>query len=152
MAEQKEEKRELFNKINSQLKEAMKAKDGLRLSTLRMVKSKILYVNAKGDLPDPEIAKIIKKYSKTLKESIEEFKKVERTEEAQTHEKELKIVQEFLPPELSPEEIKIIVQQAIQETGAADVKEMGKVMKAVLGRHPAIDGKAVSQFVREILK
>jgi len=147
-----EEKKELFNKINDQLKNAMKAKDSLRLSTLRMVKSKILYVNAKGDLPDPEIAKIIKKYAKTLKESIEEFKKVERTEEAQTHEKELKIVQEFLPPELSPEEVKKIVQQAIQETKASSIKEMGKVMKAVLEKHPGIDGKAVSQLVREILK
>ena len=59
----------IFKQINNQLKEAMKAKDELRLSTLRMVKSKILYVNARGDLPDAEITKIIKKYSKELKMS-----------------------------------------------------------------------------------
>ncbi|MFC1511349.1 GatB/YqeY domain-containing protein [Candidatus Margulisiibacteriota bacterium] len=147
-----EKKGELFKKINDQLKTAMKEKNKLRLSTLRMVKSKILYVNSKGDLPDAEITKIIKKYAKTLKESIEEFKKVERAEEAAKHEKELAIVQEFLPQEISPAEVKKIVQAAVKETGASSIKEMGNVMKAVLAKHPGIDGKAVSQFVREILK
>ena len=147
-----EEKRELFNKINKQLQKALKEKNELRLSTLRMMKSKILYVNAKGDLPDPEIIKIIKKYSKELKESIEEFKKVERAFEAEKHEQELCIVSEFLPKELSAEEIKNIVQQAIQEVGATSIKEMGKVMKEVISKHPGIDGKVVNQFVRELLK
>ncbi len=147
-----EEKRELFQKINDQLKNAMKNKDELRLSTLRMVKRKILYVNAKGDLPDLEITKIIKKYSKELKESIEEFKKVERAKEVERHEKELAIVSEYLPKELSPEEVKKIVQQTIQEIGATSIKEMGKVMKAVLEKQPGIDGKVVNQFVRELLK
>lgn len=147
-----EEKKELFNKINTQLKEAMKARDELRLSTLRMVKSKILYVNARGDLEDAEIIKIIKKYSKDLKEAIEEFKKVNKTDEAERHEKELAIVSEFLPKELSAEEIRKIVEQTIQETGAAEIKEMGKVMKEITGKHPGIDGKIVSQLVREILK
>ncbi len=146
-----EEKRELFNNINKQLQKALKEKDELRLSTLRMVKSKILYVNAKGDLPDPEIIKIIKKYSKELKESIEEFKKVGRTEETERHEKELSIVSEYLPKELSGEEIKTMVQQTIQELGATSIKEMGKVMKEVISKHPGIDGKTVNQFVRELL-
>jgi uncharacterized protein YqeY len=147
-----EEKRELFNKINQELKSALKNKDELRLSTLRMMKSKILYVNAKGDLPDAEITKILKKYSKELKESVEEFKKVGRTEEAQRHEKELAIVSGFLPKELSPEEIKKTVEEVIKETGATSIKEMGKVMKGVLAKHPGIDGKTVNQFVRELLK
>jgi uncharacterized protein YqeY len=147
-----EEKRELFNKINQELKNALKNKDELRLSTLRMMKSKVLYVNPKGDLPDMEILKILKKYAKTLKEAIEEFKKVGRSEEVERHEKELAIVSEYLPKELSPEEVKKIVQQAIQETGAASIKETGKVMKEVLGKHPGIDGKTVNQFVRELLK
>jgi uncharacterized protein YqeY len=147
-----EEKRELFAKINSELQKALKEKDELRLSTLRMVKSKILYVNAKGDLPDAEITKIIKKYSKALKESITEFKKVEKNEEAERHEKELAIVSGFLPPELTPEEIKKIVQQTIQELGATSIKEMGKVMKEVTGKHAGIDAKTASQLVRELLK
>ena len=146
-----EEKKELFKKINSELVTAMKAKDAARLSTLRMVKSKILYVDARGDLPDTEITKIIKKYSKELKESIAEFKNVGKAEEVSQHEAELKIVEEYLPPELSPEEAKKIVQEVIASTGASSTKDMGKVMKEVLAKSPGIDGKVVSQFVREIL-
>lgn len=147
-----EEKRELFNKINEELKNALKGKNELRLSTLRMMKSKILYVNARGDLPDAEIIKIITKYSKELKESIEEFKKVSRNEDSAKAQKELEIVAEFLPKELSAEEIKNLVAKAVQESGAASIKEMGKVMKLVLSQHPRIDGKIVNQFVRELLK
>ena len=142
----------LFDKINSDLQKAMKEKDELRLSVLRMVKSKVLYVNARGDLPDPEISKIINKYAKDVKESIEEFKKVGRPAEVERHEKELAVVQEYLPKELSAEEIKALVQKVIADTGAASIKEMGKVMKEVLARAPGAEGKLVSQFVREILK
>jgi uncharacterized protein YqeY len=152
MGEKKQEKRELFEKISNELKRALKEKNELRLSTLRMMKSKILYVNAKGDLPDAEIIKILKKYSNELKESITEFTKVDRNKEVERHEKELEIVSEYLPRELSPEEIKKIVQQAVQEVGATSIKEMGKIMKEVLGKHSGIDGKIVNQFVREILK
>ena len=148
----RQEKRELFNKINNDLKNAMKARDELRLSVLRMMKSKVLYVNARGDLPDAEIIKILTKYGKDIKESIEEFKKVGRLVEVERSEKELKIVQEYLPKELSPDEIKSLVQQAVAETGATSIKEMGNVMKAVLAKSPGIDAKLVNQFVREILK
>jgi hypothetical protein len=147
-----EEKRELFERINNDLKNALRAKDELRLSVIRMMKSKILYVNARGDLPDAELIKILTKYSKELKESIEEFKKVGRTAEVGRIEKELAIVNEYLPKEISPADIKSIVQQTIQEMGAASIKEMGNVMKAVIAKHPGIDGKLVNQFAREILK
>ncbi|MBU1026564.1 MAG: GatB/YqeY domain-containing protein [Candidatus Margulisbacteria bacterium] len=147
-----EEKRELFNKINEDLKIAMKEKNELRLSTLRMMKSKITYVNARGDLPDAEIIKIITKFSKELKESIEEFKKVDRNEEADKSARELEIVKEYLPKELSADEVKSLVEQAIKETGASSIKEMGQVMKAVMAKQPGIDGKIVSQLVRELLK
>ncbi len=142
----------LFNKINDELKNAMKNKDQLRLSVLRMVKSKVLYVNAKGDLPDVEIVKIIKKYGKDLNESIEQFKKVGKNEEVVQHEKELEIVKEFLPKELSADEIKKVVQDTIKAVGAESIKEMGKVMKEITTNHPGIDGKTVSQLVREFLK
>lgn len=147
-----EAKRELFNKINQYLQAAMKAKDELRLSVLRMMKSKILYVNARGDLPDAEIIKILTKYGKDIKESIEEFKKVGRTEEVERSQRELAIVQEYLPKELTPDEIKSIVSSTISELGTASIKEMGRVMKEVTAKNPGIDGKLVSQYVREILK
>jgi len=147
-----EGKRELFSKINTALQKALKERDALRLSVLRMIKSKILYVNARGDMDDAEIIKIITKYGKELKESIEEFIKVGRSAEADTVKKELTIVSEYLPQELSPEEIKSLVQSVIQEMGATSIKEMGNVMKAVLVKQPGIDGKIVNQFVRELLK
>ena len=147
-----EEKRELFLKINHALQKALKDRDALRLGVLRMMKSKILYVNARGELEDAEIIKIITKYSKELKESIEEFIKVGRTADAETVKKEIAIVSEYLPKELSPDEIKSLVQTVIQELGASTLKEMGNVMKAVMAKHPGMDGKLVNQFVRELLK
>jgi len=142
----------LFEKINGDLQKAMKERNPDRLSVLRMMKSKVLYVNARGDLPDAEVIKILTKYGKDLKESIEEFTKVGKLEEAEKVKAELAIVSEYLPRELSPEEIKAAVQQTIQELGAASAKEMGAVMKAVLAKCPGADGKLVNQFVREILK
>lgn len=147
-----EEKRELLNKVNDALKNAMKNKDEMRLSVLRMMKSKVLYVNARGDLPDNEIVRILTKYGKEVKESIEEFKKVGRTDDAAKAEKELTIVQEFLPEQLSTDEIKALVEATIKELGAGSMKDMGNVMKAVREKAPASDGKIVSQFVRELLK
>ena len=147
-----EEKRGLFSKINTALQKALKEREALRLSVLRMIKSKILYVNARGDMDDAELIKIITKYAKELKESIDEFIKVGRSAEADTVIKELAIVSEYLPQELSPEEIKSLVQAVIQEMGASSIKEMGNVMKAVLVKQPGIDGKMVNQFVRELLK
>lgn len=147
-----EEKKELFAKINADLQKAMKEKKELLLSTLRMVKSKILYVNARGDLADNEILKIIKKYGKELKESIEEFKKVGRNDDAGRVEKELEIVATYLPKEMAADEVKTIVQQTIQELGVSSVKDMGNVMKAVMAKAPGVDGKLVNQFAREILK
>ena len=130
----------------------MKAKDVMRLSVLRMMKSKILYVNAKGDLPDNEIIKIITKYGKEIKESIEEFKKVNRADDVAKAEKELVIVQEFLPKQLSADEVKVLVEAVIKETSASSIKDMGNVMKGVMAKAPGIDGKIVSQLVRELLK
>lgn len=143
---------ELFNKINKDLQTALKEKNEMRLSVLRMMKSKVLYVNARGDLPDAEILKILAKYGKELKETIEESNKVNRPASAAQAEKELAIVTEYLPKQLSDAEIKSAVQAAITETGAGSAKEMGKVIKAVMAKHPGVDGGKVNQFVRELLK
>lgn len=143
---------ELFSKINSDLMRAMKEKNEFRLSTLRMMKSKILYVNARGDLPEGEIIKILIKFGKELKEAIEESKKVGRGDVAESAEKELKIVEEYLPEQLSEEEIRSAVQSTISALGATSIKDMGKVIKEVMAKHPGIDGKSVNQFAKEILK
>lgn len=141
----------MFQKISDDIKKAMKEKDTLRLSTLRMMKSKLLYVNARGDLSEAEIIKILTKYAKNLKEAIEEAQKAGRTEVVEQTEAELKIVSEYLPKELSEAEIKEIVEKTIQSINATSMKEMGQVMKEITKNHPGIDGKVVSSLVREML-
>lgn len=142
----------MLAKISSDLTAAMKQKEELKLSVLRMMKSKVLYVNARGDLPDAEIIKIIAKYNKELKEAVEEAKKVGRNDAAAATEKEIAVVETYLPKQLSDDEIKNTVKNAIAATGAVSAKDMGKVMKEVLAAHPGVDGKLVNQFVRELLK
>jgi uncharacterized protein YqeY len=141
----------LFKKINDALVAAMKNKDAGRLAVLRMMKSRVLNVNARGDLPDAEIEKILQKYAKTLKDSIEETKKVNRPEAVTQLEVELKIVEEYLPKMLSEAEVKALVIAAIAEVGATSKKEMGKVMKAVMSKGQAVDNSLVSRLVSELL-
>lgn len=147
-----ENKSALFEKINNDIKDAMKAKDELKLSVLRMMKSKVLNINARGDLPEADVARIVTKYGKDLKEMIEEYTKIGRTVEVDKAKRELAIVQAYLPKELSADEIKALVQKTIASLGVSSIKEMGRVMKEVTGGNPGIDGKLVSQFVRELLK
>lgn len=150
-----EEKRILLDKINEDLKAAMKSKSAPggeeRLSVLRMIKSKIIYVNARGDLSDAEIIKIIAKYKKELQETIAELTRLNKMAEVEQNKKELKIVEEYLPAEISADQIKEIVKQTIAETGAASMKDMGNVMKTIQAKYPGIDGKVVSQTVKESL-
>jgi uncharacterized protein YqeY len=141
----------LFVRINNDLMKALKEKQEQRLNVLRMVKSKILYVNARGDLPDADLIKIVIKYAKELKESIEEFKKLGRTAEIEVAQQELAIVQEYLPKEIGPDELKSAIKAIITSVGAATMKDMGKVMKVVQSKYPGADGKLVSQLVRESL-
>ena len=143
---------ELFNKMNSDLGAAMKAKDVARLEVLRMMKSKVLNVNARGDLPDAEIVKILQKYAKSLKDAIEETKKVNRPEAVAKLESEIKIVEEYLPKMLSEAEVKQLVEGVIAEVGASSPKDMGKVMKAVAAKGLAVDNSMVSRFAGELLK
>lgn len=143
---------ELFNKVCADLSAAMKAKDTLRLEVLRMMKSKVLLINARGELPDAEVTKILQKYAKSLKDAIEETKKVNRPDAVAKLESELKIVNEYLPKMLTEAEARNVVASAISEVGAASAKDTGKVMKAVMGKGLNIDGSVVSRIVGEMLK
>jgi hypothetical protein len=143
---------EMFKKINDALSAAMKAKDTFRLEVIRMMKSKVLNVNARGDLPDAEIIKIIQKYAKSLKDAIEETKKVNRPDAVTKLEGELKIVEEYLPKMLSEAEARELVAKTIAEQGAAGPKEMGKVMKAIAAKGLSVDNSMISKLVSEALK
>src|SRR5579871_5010247 len=136
----------IIEKINEGIKEAMRSRDQIRLSTLRMLKSKILAVDARANLPDPEVIKLFKTYYGNLQEALEQAQAANRSDIADPLKQELVIIQEFLPKALSPEETKKIVQQAIAESGAKTKKDLGLVMKAVKQLNSTVDGKLAKEL------
>src|SRR5580692_7168081 len=100
----------MIEKINEGIKEAMRSRDQVRLETLRMLKSKILAVDARANLSDADVIKLFKTYYGNLQEALEQAQNANRAETAEQLKKELAIIQEFLPKALSPEETKKIVR------------------------------------------
>jgi uncharacterized protein len=125
----------LNEKVNGEIAAAMKAKDAVRLSALRMLKAAIMNkgVEKNRDLDDSEVLQVVASLVKQRRDSIEQFGKAGRQDLVNKETSELKILEEYQPPAASPEEIAAAVAAAIAETGAATPKDMGKVMKAALG-------------------
>ena len=141
----------MIEKINEELKEAMRSRDQIRLETLRMLKSKILAVDARGNLSDADVIKLFKTYYGNLQEALEQAQAVNRSETVEQLKRELAIIQEFLPKALSPEETKKIVIQAIAESGAKTKKDLGLVMKAIMRINSTIDGKLAKDLASQLL-
>lgn len=141
----------IIEKINDGIKEAMRSRDQLRLDALRMLKSKILTADARGNLPDPEVVKLFKTYFGNLQEALEQAQGANRPEIVEKLKSELAIVQEFLPKALSVEETKKIVEQAIVESGAKTKKDLGFVMKAVMKINSTVDGKLAKDLASQLL-
>ena len=150
----------LKGRIDADLKQALKAGDKLRLSCLRMLKSKIqekeLALRAErgkaAELTDDEVVEVVASYAKQRRDSIEAYEKGSRAELAQRERDELAIVSEFMPRQLSRDAITPVVREAIGEIGARSIKDLGAVMKLVMPRlKGAADGKLVSEIVREQL-
>lgn len=141
----------IIEKINDGIKEAMRSRDQTRLNTLRMLKAKILAVDARASLPDAEVVKLFKTYYGNLQEALEQAKANNRSDIADQLKSELMIIQEFLPKALSPEETKKIVVQAIAESGAKTKKDLGLVMKAVRQLNSAVDGKLAKELADQLL-
>ena len=138
--------------IQNEMKSAMKNKDAFRLATLRLLIADMKKTKIDKQLPkleDAEVISILKKQAKQRQDSIEQFNKAGRTDLSEKEAGELKVIQEFLPEEISAEALAKIVEEAIAETGAASMKEMGKVMKAVLEK---TQGRADNRQVSEIVK
>jgi len=137
------------------MSDAMRSKDQLRLSVLRMMKSavKLKEVEKMKPLEENEVLAVLNTLVKQRKDSIEQFRKGGREELAQKEESEIKIIEEYLPAAASEEDIRKAIDEAVQETGAASMKDMGKVMKAALARlaGKSADGSRVSQMVKEKL-
>jgi hypothetical protein len=143
------------DKIQGQIADAMRSKDQLRLDVLRMMKSavKLKEVEKMKALEEAEVIAVLNTLVKQRKDSIEQFRKGGREELAQKEEAEIKIIEEYLPAAASEDDIRQAVEQAVQETGAASMKDMGKVMKAALAHlaGKSADGARVSQLVKEKL-
>ncbi len=141
----------LIEQINEDIKKSIKNKDMVRLNTLRMLKAKIQTIDPRANLPDNEVIKIFKTYEKNLKDVLEQAKETNRMDIAEKLEKELIIIQEFLPKTLSEEETKKIVVQAINDTGAKTKKDTGLVMKTIMKQNLPIDTRLVKSLVDQLL-
>ena len=133
----------------------MKAKDPARLSALRMLKAAVMNkgVEKGRDLDDAEVLQVVASLVKQRRESIEQFANAGRTDLVEKETAELSVLNQYLPPAASAEEIEAAVAAAIAETGAASPKDMGKVMKAVMPKLAGknADGRAVNETVRRQL-
>ncbi|MFB5266157.1 GatB/YqeY domain-containing protein [Paenibacillus enshidis] len=145
----------LSERLNEDMKQAMKSKDKFKLSTIRMVRSTIknLEIELKRDLDDNELLDILSREIKQRKDALQEFEKAGRDELAESNKAEIEILSQYLPVQLTEEEIKVIVQQTIQETGASSKADMGKVMAALMPKVKGrADGKLVNQAVQQFLQ
>ena len=146
----------LKDKIVSDLTAAMKARDTNKLSTLRMVKSNLMnrQIEKGGELTDEEITKAMQSLVKQRKDSIEQYKSAGRNELAEKEAAEIAVIEEYLPQAASAEEIEQAVSQAIAETGASLMKEMGTVMKAAQAKlaGKTVDGKLMSETAKAKLQ
>jgi hypothetical protein len=143
----------LLERLDSDLKAAMKSGDEIKISVIRMLRSSITYAkaakNAKKVFTDEDIVGFIQTGLKQRKESIEQYEKGKRTDLAEREKEEKKILESYLPAQLSEEEIKKLVEQVLAETGAVSAKDMGKVMAKLM---PLTRGKADNSIVSSIVK
>lgn len=139
--------------LQKQIAEAMKARDEVRLSTLRMLSSALNYekIEKRKDLTDEEELVVIRKEAKQRKDSIESYNKAGESERANREQEELKILQEFLPPEMDVAELETIIAEQISEVGASGMADMGRVMAAVKAKAPGADGAKIAEIVKSKL-
>ncbi|MGP0587561.1 GatB/YqeY domain-containing protein [Paenibacillus timonensis] len=144
----------LSERLNEDMKQAMKSQDKFKLSTIRMVRAtmKNLEIDLKRTLNDNEVLDILSREIKQRKDALQEFEKAGRDDLAEQVKAEAEILAVYLPEQLSEEEIKVIVQQTIQETGASSKADIGKVMSALMPKVKGrADGKLVNQTVQQLL-
>lgn len=145
---------EVLDTLKGTLQAALKGRDTLRVSVLRMLlsSSKNKEIELKRSLTDDDLIGVITAQIKLRKEAVGSYRDGDRADLAEKEEAEIRILQEFLPPQLSEQEIKNIIESAVKKVGAQSPKDMGKVMKEMM---PEIkgraDGKQVNQLVKERL-
>jgi uncharacterized protein YqeY len=144
----------LETEIMAKMKDAMKAKDEAALRGLRAIKAALLLLKTSGSefiTPEDEL-KMLQKLVKQRQDSLDIFKQQNRTDLAQKEEEEITVIEQFLPKQMSEDEIRSELKQIITEVGASDIKDLGKVMgvatKKMAGR---ADGKVISALTKELL-
>ena len=140
--------------LQKMIGEAIKAHDSVRLSTLRMLSSAFNYekIEKQHDLTEEEELAVIRKQAKQRRDSIEAYKKAGSPERAEGEEAEFKILQEFLPPEMDSSEIEKIVTDAIAQTGASSMADMGKVIGVVKSKvGDSVEGGKIAELVKSKL-
>lgn len=142
------------DKLMADLKDAMKSHNKLRKDVITLIRSAIKQreVDERIELADEDILTIISKQLKEKKSSIEDFKKGNREDLVKQTEDEMKILLEYLPKQLSQEDLKVIVKDAIDKENISSMKDIGKLMKAVMPQVKGkADGNAVNKIARELL-
>ncbi|MBQ7477643.1 MAG: GatB/YqeY domain-containing protein [Selenomonadaceae bacterium] len=141
----------LKDRISEDMKAAMKAHEKDRLAVIRMVRSAIRQteIDGKKDLDDEGVIAVISKELKMRKDSLEEFRKGGRDDLVEKTQAEIDVLLPYLPEQLSEDEVKALVKEAVEQTGAASVKDMGKVMGVLM---PKVKGRADGKMVNSIVK
>ncbi len=145
----------LKEKLLEDLKSSMKEKNEIRKNVVQMVRAAILQVEKDKNvkLEDNQILEIIAKESKKRKDSLEDYKKGGRQDIVAQVEEEIQILSQYLPKQLSKEEISNILKEIIKQTGATTIKDMGKVMKIAKEKMgTSADGKTINEIVKELLE
>lgn len=141
----------LSQQLTEAMKDAMKSKDSLRLNTIRQIRTAVKNreIEQRAELDDQEIIGVISTLVKQRKESAQLYRDGDRPDLAEKEEQEMAVLQAFLPAQLSEAEIQDLIEEAVAETGAASMKDMGKVMKIVAGKTVGrADGRLVSELVK----
>ncbi len=144
----------IVKRLTDDMKQAMKNKDRLKLSVVQMVRAAIknAEINARKDLNDEEVLEVISRELKQRRDSLQEFKNAGRADLIETVEAEIAILIDYLPEQLSEEEVHTIVADTVKEVGASSKADMGKVMSALMPRVKGkADGKLVNQIVQQYL-
>lgn len=143
----------MFEKINEDLKNSLKSGDKFKLSVLRMIKSALQLegINKKSELTDDDVITVLKRQVKQRNDSLNEFERLGKMDAALTLQKEIEIINAYLPEEATEEEINAVVDEAFNELNPSSMKEMGLVMKYVTEHIKNADMTKVSQIVKERL-
>ncbi|WP_212772762.1 GatB/YqeY domain-containing protein [Polycladomyces abyssicola] len=144
----------LLERLNQDMKTAMKNKEKTKLSVIRMLRSEIKNeeIQRQHTLSDEEVIEVLMRELKKRKDALQQFEEAGRDDLVQQLREEITVIEPYLPEQLSEEELRELVREVVQEIGASSKADMGKVMKAIMPRVKGrADGKLVNRLVQEVL-